>query len=581
MQDRNGPHNMFRPLLSSVPSSTFHAGKMSAHQRSLTSRNSSMTTISNASCDQAASGAHDIEGGELNQEDVTSDCVRGNHPVMDDELFVMDHGDDINEDIENRITDDSLGSQHREYDAPPRVVSMLDVGSSNRIDCLDADGDPDTVTCSKCGHVFHSAKVVMEGNQQLCLECKRLAVRSTITDPSNIVMVGQNNTRDDVRIIEHGSQGVLDQSASTSVCLQLTCTGPTVKSHFDSQNSYSGSSQSLSVEVFEEGEPTLASEKVMEQPINGHKRYEVNSISRLNVSDGAGISVLLRRSSSVERHIVQSRSFTASTTSYDDFSYVPDSLNSMRSSTGHTNASVSSSIDLGSSRQTDFRSSWQSSGHKSDTESCRYEITSKLKRSVSSTSSASGHVFQVRSATPSCHEEGFEETRVDPRERSLASEFTEGESTCSDTESNIDSKAATELSSRLMDDHSGETPVDSVTTSQDPATHENRDNLMNNSHSLSIVENSSVHSPASNQVDDATPTSCADMVDAAEVRNPTSLNAISENEIENDDSAYYDSHAYVDSPNSKGCSGVHDATVPATASHHAHVVLGTYLSSFM
>ncbi|KAH6768979.1 hypothetical protein C2S51_014315 [Perilla frutescens var. frutescens] len=564
--DRKGPHNMFRPLLSSVPSSTFHAAKMSAHHRSLISRNSSMTTSSNASSDHAAGGVRDTEGSELNQEDVMSDCMHGHYPDMDDEVFVMEHVD--------------------ENDVPPIVVSSLDVGSSNRIeattiamdspllvldrkrDYSDADGAPDTVTCSKCGLLFHSAEIIMEGDLQLCLECRCSEAHSTITDPPRIVMVGQNNTQDVVQII-HGSEEVLDQSASISECLQVTCTGQTRKNHLDTQNSYSDASQSLSVELFEEGELTLAGQKVIKQQL---RQDGAKSSMRLDVSEGAGISLLLKRSSSAKGHIVQSRSFTASTTSYEDFSYVRDSVNSMRSSIERTSASVSSSIDLGSSRQTEVRSLWQSSGRKSDTENYRYEIPSKHKRSVSSVSSASGYI----------NKELGEETCVDPHERSLASEFTEAESTCSDIECNVAFKTASELSSRSMNDHSGDTPVCSVLTSQEPASHENSDNLINNSHHLSNAETSSVHSPTSNQVYDATPDSCAGRLDVAEVHNPSSLNAISEIEIEDGDVAYYDSLSDVDSTNSKGCTNElqhHDAGAVAAAveefqiSHHAHGVL--------
>lgn len=170
---------MFRPLLSSVPSSTFHAGKTSAHQLSLTSRNSSMTICSNASCDQAASG-------ELNQEEVKSNCESGNHPDGEDEAFPMEHGVDMNEDIE-----------HGENHVPPIVVSTLDVGSSNRFDaivavespvlvldrehdCSDADDALEIVMCSKCGDMFYSAEVVIKRDLQLCLVCRCLEVCSTV-----------------------------------------------------------------------------------------------------------------------------------------------------------------------------------------------------------------------------------------------------------------------------------------------------------------------------------------------------------------------------------------------------------------
>lgn len=560
-----------------------------------------MTTSSNASSDLAAGRVHDTEGSELNQEDVTSDGVEGHYPDMDDEVFPMEHVDALSEDIEeNRIMDDSLAGRLGENDVPPIVVSPLDVAGSNsrlnatttmdspvmmldrKHDYSDADSAPDTVTCSKCGRMLHLAEVVTGRDLQICLECRCSDVHSVITDPPKLVMVGQNNAQDVVQIM-HVSNEVLDQSASSSECVRVTCTHQPGKIHLDTQNSYSDSSLSLSVELFEEGEPTLASQKMIELPVGGNRGYEqlqhdeVNTSSRLDVSEGAGISLLLKRSSGVKGHIVQSRSFTASTTSYDDFSYVRDSVNSMRSSIERTSASVSSSVDLGSSRQTEFQ---------------RYEMHVKHKRSVSSVSSASGHMSQVASVAPSCHEDSFEvfagritkelgdETCVHFRERSLASEFTEAESTCSDIESNIVYKTASELSSRLMNDHSGETPVHSVLTSQEPASHENSDNLTNNSHNLSNAETSSL------LVDDTTP----NRVDAADVRNPSSLNPISEIEIENDEVVYYDSNSDVDSTGSKGCTNelqLHDAGAATSIaeefeiSHHARGVLGMCLSLFL
>lgn len=554
---------MFRPLLSSVPSSTFHAGQTtsstfhagqtSAHKLSLTSINSSTTSSS------SASGSHNAKGGELNQEDVTSHGGRGNHQGMEEDE-VPDRDDDVNEDIEH-------GSQHGENHVPPIIVSTLDVGSSNRFDatvalespvlvldrehdCSDAEDALETVMCSKCGDLFYSAEEVINSDLQLCLECRCLEVRSTLI------------THGGVQIIGHGSEESWDQTASTSGC---------GKNHLETQNSYSDSGQSLCVEQFEEGEPTSACEKVME-PLQSD---EVKSSSRLDVSGGAGISLLLKKTSSVERHNVQSRSYTASATSYDALSYARDSLNSMRSS-------VSTSTDLGSYRQTEFRNLLKSVAHKSDSENSR---SAKLKRSISSvSSSASGNMFHIPNASPSLHEDGYEEitdpmdkefgeeTHVDSRERSLAFEFTEAESTCSDVESNAISTSASEPSSRLMN-------------SQETAD-EKRGILMNNCHNSSIRDTSSVHSWTSDRVDgmDAAPTSCADMVDAAEVGNPSSLNAISEKETEDAD-AYHGSNSDVDSTDEIQ---LHDArnAVRATVkefeiSHHAHVVRGTYILPFV
>lgn len=550
VQDRKVPHNMFRPLLSGAPSSTFHAGKASAHNRSLTSRNSSITTSSNAGFDQAESKAHDSEESEQNQEDVTSNHVKGNYPDMDDEVFVMDPADSLNEITEDR----------NQPDATTDMDTAVIVLYTNH-------DTPDMETCSKCGRTFHSADVVMEGDLHLCLECKSLEVNSTITNPLKKVMVGESNTHDFVHIAEHGSLEVLDQSASIPEPLQVACTGQTESKHLDqianeTQNSYSDSSQNYSIDVFEEGELPIALQKVI-------KRDTEDSNSRLDVSEGEGISLLLKRSSSLKGHIVQSRSFTASNTSYDDFAYARDSVNSMRSSIQHTSASVSSSIDLGSSRLTEIRIHRQLSGHKSDSENYRYEVPVKHKHSSSSLSGA--HI----------NKELEDETCVGPHEQSLSSESEEAESSCTDFESNVIFKTDSELSSRLMNDHSGDTSVLSVSTSLEPTLHENCGDLINNSHNLMNLETSSTQSHISNQEDDAISSSGADRVDAAEALHPSPLDAISEIEVQND--VFSDSHSDVDSTNSKSCAIElqHNDVVTATIEEFdtSHVVLGMYAST--
>ncbi|KAL8550645.1 hypothetical protein ACS0TY_009167 [Phlomoides rotata] len=578
--DRKVPHNMFRPLLSGVPSSTFHVGKTSAHNnRSLTSRNSSITTSSN----QAENKAHDTEGSEQDQEDVTNNHVKGHYQDMDDEVFVIDPADSLNEVTESRILEDPLVGQRGEIDGPPPPLGVP--GNRNQPDATTAmdpavsmlytnHDTPDMATCSKCGRTFHSAEIVTEGDLHLCLECKSLELNSTISNQLEKVKVGESNIHDFVQIVEHGSLEVLDQSASIPEPLRVACTGQTESNHLDkianeTQNSYSDSSQNYSIDVFEEGELPLAVQKVIKQPMDGEMGYQqlqydtVNCKSRLDVSGGEGISLLLRRSSSMKGYIVQSRSFTASNTSYDDFSYARDSANSMRSSK-HTSASVSSSIDLGSSRLTETRIHRQLSGHKSDSENSRYEAPVKHKRSNSSMSGASGHMSQVPSVAPSCREDSFElvgahinkeledETCVGPHEQSLSFECAEADSTCTDFESNAIFKTNSELSSCLMNDHSVDHSVLSVLTSQERTSHENCDGLINDSHNLMNPETLSTQSRIPNQEDDAISSSRADRVDAAEVPHPSPLDAISEIEIEiENDVVFSDSHSDVDSTNSR------------------------------
>ncbi|KAL0408515.1 UNVERIFIED_CONTAM: hypothetical protein Sradi_1785900 [Sesamum radiatum] len=557
--DRKAPQNMFRPLLSSVPSSAFYVGKASASHHSLTPRNSSVASSSNASFGQATSGAHDIVGK-----------------------------------VEDRIVEDMFGGQAGEIDGPSVVGSPLGIAEScNKLDAAtggdrsvivldmkhdstDIDGTPDTVICFKCGVVFHSADVVTEGNLRLCLDCKSLEINSNITNPLNIVMFGEKNTGESFQILDHGSL-VLERPASIPESLQVTCTGETGRIHPDkvaieSQHSYSDLSQNLSVAVIEEEDLTFATPQVIKELMDGDTGYQqlqhaaVSSNSEADVSEGA-----------------------ASYTSYDDFSYARDSVNSIRSSMEHSSASVSSSVDLGSTRQTDIWNHGQSSSQKSDLEYNRCEMLLKHKRSVSSLSGASSHAFMVPSITPSCHEDSFEviaadinkEVRGDTDPCGLASEWTEAESTCTDLESNTILKTVAEQSSHLMNAHSGDTPVLSVLISEEPASHENGHDFINNSSNSMHAETSSSHSQTSVQEEDATPSSCADRVDVAGVPNLSSLDAISEMEIENADVISADSYSDVDSANSK--SGMtelrHNDAVTATVEeydmlHPAHGVHG-------
>ncbi|KAL3656036.1 hypothetical protein CASFOL_000432 [Castilleja foliolosa] len=475
MERKGPPQNMFRPLLSSVPSSTFYVGKGNAHHRSLTSKNSSITTSSNASSDQGTSVALDIEESEQTQEDVTSVYTKGQYPTMaHDEIFDMDRPDDSNEPVENRII---------ENDEPSVVIS----------DVVVPDRESDAMElCSKCSQSFHSSKLIREGDMWLCLECKSSEINSTTIIPVNAEMVDNYATGEFVHILECRSLNVVD------------CDSETVKEQIDSD-------EDLDVSTIE-GELNITTQQEIDQ--------SVCQSSTIDVLEGTGISLLLKRSNSGKGHIVQNRSFTASNISYDDFSYTRDSVNSIRSSIGHSSASISSSFDLGT------RIHRQSSGRKSDMENYRHETPVKHRRSVSSLSGgASGHVF-------------LEVPAVNPHEKSLASECMDAQSTYTDIESRL-----------LNSVNSGENT--SVVSEELEGTHENGDTLMNIS-SNSIVEE--ISAEISIREDDVMQSSFVDRVDVVEVPQTSGFGAISEIEIENADIVVSaDQLSEVDSATSKSC----------------------------
>ncbi|KAL0336007.1 UNVERIFIED_CONTAM: hypothetical protein Sradi_4812600 [Sesamum radiatum] len=523
--ERKGPQDMFRPLLSSVPSSTFYAGKMNAPHRPLTSRNSSITTSSNASSDQGTSGAIEPEESEQNQEDVTSDFVKGQYPTVDDEVFVMDQGFDESSPCE-----------------PDIVLASADVVLDRKDDSSEVDDTPGMEVCSKCNRRFHSGELVMEGELWLCLECKSLEVNSTLITPEKTLMVDKNTTG---QILERGTSEILAKSASVPESLEATCSGETGTDHLDNisnQDQCSEPSKDLAILLIEEGDLTHATQQDNNHSVDGeigHKESQQTgtcSNSKVDVSEGTGISLLLKRSSSGRGHIVQSRSFTASTL-----------------------------VMMICPMQMEIRIHRQSSGGQSDMENYRYETPAKHKRSISSLSGASGHVPQAPSVIPSCLEDSFEIVAADKDnevqgvtcmgafEQSLASEWTEAESTCTDVESNVIFKTATEPSSHLTNSCTEDTSVMPNVVSEEPASDESGDNLTKNSSNSMNGETSAAPLETSTQKEDAMQSSCLNGVDVAEIPVSSSLGAISEMEIENADIMSADSQSDVYSTNSKSC----------------------------
>ncbi|CAI9278215.1 unnamed protein product [Lactuca saligna] len=322
MDHRKG-QNMFRPLLSSVPSSTFHAGIATSPYHPVISRNSSVTTSSNASSGVAISGAHDHDHDpdhEASQDDATSRYVKvqdDDHDVdVDDEVFMIEK-DDGND----SVLDDSRNI----IDLDPATLTTID-------DVSDISTQKEMLICSKCGCGYSPPIGQVENDTNLCENCMESNSSLTIIDP--VVVSGP-------------------EPESTTIEPQMAVVE---------------SVQAMANDLVKDGQSEFSNSKV--EPL-----------------EGAGISILLKRSSSIKGGaVVRNTNFSASSISYDDFSYVRgDTTNSMRS------VSATSSVDFGQSRQSDTRFQRQSSITKSEIEH------SKHQRSGSSLSGTSSHVFHPSS----------------------------------------------------------------------------------------------------------------------------------------------------------------------------------------
>ncbi|XP_027336443.1 serine/arginine repetitive matrix protein 2-like [Abrus precatorius] len=427
--DRKIPQNMFRPLLSSVPSTTFYAGKANSAHRSLVSRNSSVTTSSNASSDQGTNFALDTEGSDHNQDDMASEADKILYPDIHEEVFAFDKIDSLNTNIEHEINRESVDVLQNKT-RPKIVVGPIESENSTyhdhtntktnessetshvRGDFSETGSFENTAICSHCRCCYEVTDQAVK-NIGLCPDCSRKTTLLRVIIPETTLAVS-----DDSSLITKNmpnEEKSLSETNQPSVASEL----PRETAHDwrfpfgeqdaeESQPSCSEPNQDYSQNsllpnsLAEGGRQTSGNQLEMnlsgvdiKKPDNefgDQHLYPCSNRPNLNMDsmEGTGISVLLERSSSNKGSVVQGRTFTATIISYDDLSLARGSVNSFRSSTRPGSYAASSSTDFSSTRQTDFRVQRQLSGRKLDMD-CGYDLRTKPPNTGSSFSGASNH----------------------------------------------------------------------------------------------------------------------------------------------------------------------------------------------
>ncbi|KAF5449395.1 hypothetical protein F2P56_029845 [Juglans regia] len=426
--NRKIPQNMFRPLLSSVPSTTFYGGKASSAYRSLISRNSSVTTSSNTSSDQGVGAALDTEGSDPNQDDAASECGKVAYPDVHEEVFAFDKMDVVNEGIGHEVPVVSLHIQNADFDKGPAVDYVnVDSGNSShhgiamginltsaafhaKADYSEVDILENMEICLKCGSTYIAVDEP-EGGIELCPECwrKDKILSAIIPETATVVPVKSPLMSTNISAEEKPSDEMEPQiiipefehiayvgEPNVSQGEENVEQGQTPLS--EQQHNYS---REYAKSLMEEAEHRDVNEQERCQPtvgyritdneIGGRQLHHYNEYPNLKVdfSEGTGISILLKKSSSNKGPVFQGRTFTAATIPYDDLSLARDSVSSMRSSIGHGSFSASSSIDFSLARQTESRVQRQLSSRKSDLENYRYDINTKPQSNGSSLSGSS------------------------------------------------------------------------------------------------------------------------------------------------------------------------------------------------
>ncbi|CAN4090512.1 unnamed protein product [Withania somnifera] len=558
MDHGKAPQNMFRPLLSSVPSSTFYAGKAITTHHSIISRNSSITSSSNASSDQSTIGVHDNEGSEQNQE-AGNDQVKTTYDDLQDEVFVLDKADSTNEDLGKQIYDRVSCSSH---DKTLEMVADVEILNSNA-SVTHVNALEDAVLCSRCGQWYYNTES-LDGDLKLCPDCVRSEVPLHATSPLSSV-VGENAPETSTAILEKRQVDGLEATRSSHDSSEAT--GKNKLGDCDHRLSLDEGEKAYVKSNITDGVQGLASHQAMAQSHNA----DISSKPVLNAekTEGAGISVLLNRSSSAKGNIVQNRTLSATNINCHDLSYVRDAMNnSLRSSTGYGSTSASSSIDLASTGHTETCFQRQLSGRKLDLENYRNQNDRKFQSSNSSLSGTSSYAIQTFSSSfeesfemsSSAHlQKNVEVAYVGQEELLLHGENTEVDNLCTDIENDVNCRIGS-----TSVDHSES--VASIANFEESSSYMNCEKVANNSDNSVNMEPCDLISETRHIEEDVSNLSIHKVEILASL-NQSSLDTISELDIEN-------SHVGSPDPQSDVCSLHSESNIEELNEQSLHAASG-------
>ncbi|KAL8253571.1 hypothetical protein R6Q59_031792 [Mikania micrantha] len=360
MDHRKSPQNMFRPLLSSVPTSNFYAGKSSP------AWNSSVTTSSNASSDLGTSGSHDIEENELNDDDAISGITKVPGSNIDDEvIFMFEKKDSLNEDIRLET-----------HDIPPNkdgFENLVQHDATISVVLDDFNCNDEMLICSRCGCEY-SVMTQTKDETKVCLNCQMSTSSLTVSDTvTNMVIMASSEVE---LTMSDKDYELVNNTMKPQVTLvkdespELTCKGESQYEQHEDLAKDDGLNR-LNHDVI--SQTSLSYSDSMGEQMQHTVDF---SKSKFDSLEREGISMMLKSSSSIKGPDTQSRNFSASSISYDALSYM----------------SASSSVDFGPRLQS------QLSSRKSDIEDYKYDpMNVKHRRCMSSLSGTSSHAFHPSS----------------------------------------------------------------------------------------------------------------------------------------------------------------------------------------
>ncbi|XP_038703892.1 uncharacterized protein LOC120000091 [Tripterygium wilfordii] len=565
LDNRKSSQNMFRPLLSSVSSTTFNIGKASSYQ--------------------GTSAALDTEGSDHLQDDLASESGKLPYPDVSEEVFAFDKLEEFDKDEEHQTFDRSLdigvNDNDRDFtiDCDPGNSDKpgphkIDAEISTSSDALNLrDDDPEICSlesselCSRCGHRYRVTQP-LENGINLCPDCSKEDNLATILETIANDAVGPSKKISE----ENKVFDVLEPLTAVPNTLSLATEVDEMISSQHEENVKQGEASnfkcsqiysrknSLSRSLVERDEQSPANQQGTGQLFVGHsltdndveeqQSQHKGHIEKVDVLEIAGISILLNRSSSSKGSIVRGRTFVASSIPRDYLLYARDSTNSLRSSNGHGSASASSSVDFGSARQVETRVQRQLSGNKSDMDNHRSDWNIKSQSIGLSLPGVPDCVHQAPGFATSIHEEASvtdekfesEESPVSSHEKLLTMDNKEvdvfdvailEENILECTESK---RTADAISSELLCHSVGtsleENTAASVPNYEDHAINETGEGFPDNARSASDIEAFSITPKSSTEAGNTRQSHSFDAVDVTDFPAQSTLDSVSEIQTE-------------------------------------------------
>ncbi|KAI4992504.1 hypothetical protein ZWY2020_051941, partial [Hordeum vulgare] len=492
MDHRKGPQDRFRPLLSSVPATTFGAGKINNVHKPMFSHNSSMTTSSNASSEHGATFGPYVES-DQEQQDLIGEWDADDGLRVHEDIFMFDKLDELNEETSynksTKYVEDSpirvkyVKSDKHDFDmerwaanqTPYDGADSSQVGHGEMATCsrcgmsfnvMDSDGKGDS--CGECSskvegfsadHMLWTSVAHQHGNKivnsEPCVESEpsiapdsvdyskhaslghqtvnnepladcteKCPPGQSMVDTDEDMLLGQEvvNYEENMRPY-HESDSLVENEDDVSFSRSSISNHQQIEPTSAEHGPYRGQ-----MDTCNHGLPPCLNEsdcqhnEAVSETAFGDNSHQLGStihpFPKVESAEGAGISVLLHQKSSSNKWPVMEGSALAATNIVcSEPYYTRDGINMMKRSFGRDNSSASS-IDLGSSRQSDAHFERRSSSKKGDFEKAQPSSTMS-RQSIASVSdmSVSG------SSASLCHQtDAVEDTysRIDTLESSAS-----------------------------------------------------------------------------------------------------------------------------------------------------------------